>query len=385
MKSLQIAFTLLFTFTGLFAQRNAPRIISPEIQEDNSVIFRLLAPEASNVKLRGTMFSDFSGKEMIKNEKGVFEIIIDPLESDIYVYTFSVDGVTTLDPSNNIVVRDGSHIESRLMIPGEKVDLYDVKDVPHGRLSAVWYKDKVLGMTRRCMIYTPSGYDNSNEKYPVLYLLHGAGGDEEAWISRGRANYILDNLIALGKAEPMIVVIFNGNVLATSAPGETPLALRIEQNNATMATPGAMVGEKVPASIVEVLVPFVEANFRVKANRENRALAGLSMGGYQTQKTTNLYPDMFNYIGVMSMGHYGQFGNYNKEEHVAQLKALEKADPVLYWIGCGKTDFLYQSVLDLIKLYDEIGFSYIYRESEGGHSWNNWRVYLSEFAPLLFK
>ncbi|MDD3946152.1 MAG: alpha/beta hydrolase-fold protein [Bacteroidales bacterium] len=385
MKSLQIAFTLLFTFTGLFAQRNAPRIISPEIQEDNSVIFRLLAPEASNVKLRGTMFSDFSGKEMIKNEKGVFEIIIDPLESDIYVYTFSVDGVTTLDPSNNIVVRDGSHIESRLMIPGEKVDLYDVKDVPHGRLSAVWYKDKVLGMTRRCMIYTPPGYDNSNEKYPVLYLLHGAGGDEEAWISRGRANYILDNLIALGKAEPMIVVIFNGNVLATSAPGETPLALRIEQNNATMATPGAMVGEKVPASIVEVLVPFVEANFRVKANRENRALAGLSMGGYQTQKTTNLYPDMFNYIGVMSMGHYGQFGNYNKEEHVAQLKALEKADPVLYWIGCGKTDFLYQSVLDLIKLYDEIGFSYIYRESEGGHSWNNWRVYLSEFAPLLFK
>ena len=385
MKSLQIAFTLLFTFTGLFAQRNAPRIISPEIQEDNSVIFRLLAPEASNVKLRGTMFSDFSGKEMIKNEKGVFEIIIDPLESDIYVYTFSVDGVTTLDPSNNIVVRDGSHIESRLMIPGEKVDLYDVKDVPHGRLSAVWYKDKVLGMTRRCMIYTPPGYDNSNEKYPVLYLLHGAGGDEEAWISRGRANYILDNLIALGKAEPMIVVIFNGNVLATSAPGETPLALRIEQNNATMATPGAMVGEKVPASIVEVLVPFVEANFRVKANRENRALAGLSMGGYQTQKTTNLYPDMFNYIGVMSMGHYGQFGNYNKEEHVAQLKALEKADPALYWIGCGKTDFLYQSVLELLKLYDEIGFSHIYRESEGGHSWNNWRLYLSEFAPMLFK
>jgi enterochelin esterase family protein len=152
-----------------------------------------------------------------------------------------------------------------------------------------------------------------------------------------------------------------------------------------MATPGAMVGEKVPASIVEVLVPFVEANFRVKANRENRALAGLSMGGYQTQKTTNLYPDMFNYIGVMSMGHYGQFGNYNKEEHVAQLKALEKADPALYWIGCGKTDFLYQSVLELLKLYDEIGFSHIYRESEGGHSWNNWRLYLSEFAPMLFK
>ncbi|MDD4500482.1 MAG: alpha/beta hydrolase-fold protein [Bacteroidales bacterium] len=385
MKSLQIAFALLFTFTGLFAQRNAPRIISPEIQEDNSVIFRLLAPEASNVKLRGTMFSDFSGKEMIKNEKGVFEIKIDPLESDIYVYTFSVDGVTTLDPSNNIVVRDGSHIESRLMIPGEKADLYDVKDVPHGRLSAVWYQDNVLGMTRRCMIYTPAGYDNSNEKYPVLYLLHGAGGDEEAWISRGRANYILDNLIAMGKAEPMIVVIFNGNALATSAPGETSLALRLEQNNATMATPGAMVGEKVPASIVEVLVPFVEANFRVKANRENRALAGLSMGGYQTQKTTNLYPEMFNYIGVMSMGHYGQFGNYNKEEHVAQLKALEKADPALYWLGCGETDFLYKSVLDLLKLYDEIGFSYIYRESEGGHSWNNWRLYLSEFVPLLFK
>ena len=234
------------------------------------------------------------------------------------------------------------------------------------------------------MIYTPPGYETSSESYPVLYLLHGGGGDEEAWISRGRTNYILDNLIAQGKARPMIVVIPNGNASATSAPGETPLALRLKQNGGTMRSPGAMTGEKIPESLVKDLIPFIEASYRVKASKEYRALAGLSMGGYQTQRTSNLYPVQFDYLGVMSMGLYSMFGSYDKEEHLAQLKALEKADPRLYWIACGKTDFLYQSVVDLLKFYDEIGFEYTYRESEGGHSWNNWRLYLSEFAPMLF-
>ena len=359
-------------------------VVSPEILDDNSVIFRLYAPEASIVSLRGTMSFDISSSRMLKNEQGIFEIKIGPQDPDMYVYTFSVDGVTTRDPSNNIVVRDGSNIESRLMIPGSLTDLYDVKDVPHGNVAAVWYTAKTLGTTRRCMVYTPPGYETSGKSYPVLYLLHGAGGDEEAWISRGRANYILDNLIARGKAEPMIIVVPNGNMLATSAPGETPLAIRLKQNLGDMGQTTAMVGNIMPESLVNDLIPFIESNFRVKANRENRALAGLSMGGYQTQLTANLFPDKFNYLGVMSMGLYSQF-EYDKDLHLSQLKSLENASPELYWIACGTTDFLYSGVLELIDLYNSIGFKYIYRESEGGHSWNNWRLYLSEFAPMIFK
>lgn len=382
-----LLFLLLIAPNVITAQQQRSTVLSPEIREDNTVIFRLLAPRADSVKLRGTMTADFAEFDMKKNEEGLFEIKIGPLKPDLYVYTFQVDGVTTLDPGNNIVVRDGSHIESRLMIPGGLTDLYDVKDVPHGKVSAIWYPAETLSMQRRCIVYTPPGYDQSTESYPVLYLLHGGGGDEEAWISRGRTNYILDNLIAQGKTKPMIVVMPNGNASASSAPGETPLGLRLKQQATAMASPRSMVGDKIPESIVKDLIPFIEANYRVGANREHRALAGLSMGGYQTQKTSNLYPNTFDYLGVMSMGLYdnAMFGHYDKEVHLGQLRGLQKANPKLYWIACGKTDFLYQGVLDLMKLYDETGFKYIYRESEGGHSWNNWRLYLSEFAPMLFK
>ncbi|MDH6357929.1 esterase [Parabacteroides sp. PF5-9] len=384
---MSILFILLFftlTLTqAVGQQQQVPHIISPEVMNDNSVVFRLRAPNATSVIVNGT-FPD-ARKEMTKNAEGVFEYRTTPITPDMYTYTFSVDGVKATDPSNNIVVRDGSHIESRLMIPGGITEVIDVKDVPHGKLSAVWYPSPTLGKTRRMMVYTPPGYDTSNESYPVLYLLHGAGGDEEAWVSRGRTNYILDNLIAQGKAVPMIVVIPNGNASATSAPGETPLSIRLAQDAGAMAQAGAMVGSSVPDGIVKDIIPFIEANYRVKANKENRALSGLSMGGYQTQMTSNAYPNTFNYIGVMSMGLMSTMGEYNKDNHIAQLKALQAANPKLYWIACGTTDFLYQSVLDLIKLYDEIGFKYIYRESEGGHTWNNWRLYLSEFAPMLFK
>lgn len=384
MRNLFVLLFMALTLTQAIGQRQqAPRIISPEIMSDNSVVFRLRAPDATTVKVNGTF--EGAGKDMTKNAEGIFEYRTSPIEPDMYVYTYSVDGVKTLDPNNNIVVRDGSHIESRLMIPGELTDIYDVKDVPHGNVTSVWYSSPTLGKSRRMTVYTPPGYETSNETYPVLYLLHGAGGDEEVWISRGRANYILDNLIAQGKAKPMIIVIPNGNASATSAPGETPLALRLAQNSAAMAQAGAMVGGTVPDGIVKDIIPFIEANYRVKANKENRALSGLSMGGYQTQMTSNAYPNTFNYIGVMSMGLMSTMGEYNKDSHIAQLKALQAANPKLYWIACGKTDFLYQGVIDLRKMYDEIGFKYIYRESEGGHTWNNWRLYLSELAPMLFK
>ncbi|MDH6303929.1 enterochelin esterase-like enzyme [Parabacteroides sp. PF5-5] len=385
MKKLLILCLLAFFCFPIFAQQAAQqKVISPEIMGDNSVIFRLKAPDASSVKLYGTM--GVSDLEMTKNNEGIFEVKVGPLEPDMYAYVFFVDGVKTLDPSNNIVMRDGSHIESRLMIPGGLTELYDVKDVPHGKVSSVWYPSPTLGKTRRMLVYTPPGYDKSNETYPTLYLLHGGGGDEEGWINRGRANYILDNLIAQGKAKPMIIVIPNGNAGSTSAPGEMPLSLRLEQErDAGAGMPRAMAGGSIPEALVKDVIPFVEANFRVKTTKEYRALSGLSMGGYQTQMTTNMFPDAFDYIGVMSIGTFSNFGNYNKDAHIAQLKALKKENPKLYWIGCGTSDFVYQGVLDLMKLYDEVGLKYTYRESEGGHTWNNWRLYLSELAPMLFK
>ena len=385
MKSISQNLLLLFFATISYAQTQKPKIISPEILEDHSVVFRLYAPEANSVGIRGTMNPNFDLIPLVKNDQGIFEVTLGPFESDMYVYTFNVDGVTTVDPYNNVVIRDGSYIESRLFIPGGLTEIYDVKEVPHGKVSTVWYPAKTLDMTRRLTIYTPPGYDQSKKSYPVLYLLHGAGGDEEAWISRGRANYILDNLIAENKVEPMIVVIPNGNFRATSAPGETNLALKLEQDSAVLGAPTSMTGEIIPTSIIEDLIPYVEANYRVKANKENRALAGLSMGGYQTQMTTNLNPNTFDYIGVMSMGLYDMFGNYDEQKHISQIKAIQKANPKLYWIGCGKTDFLYESVLKLRAFYDQQGFNYTYRESEGGHSWNNWRLYLSELTPQLFK
>ena len=367
---------------NLTAQQRPNPVISPEVKEDNSVIFRLYAPEAKEVRVRGTFLDPIANIEMIKNDTGLFEIKTDPLPSDMYVYTYVVDGVQMLDPRNNVVVRDGSYIESRLMIPGDWVDnVIGVRDVPHGNVTAVWYPSPTTGMQRRMMVYTPPGYEKSKTKYPVFYLLHGGGGDEEAWISRGKANYVLDNLIADGKAKPMIIVITNGIGSVPAAPGERPLKI----TGAGTGSPGAMTTGLFEESLVKDVIPFIEANYRVQSDPDHRALAGLSMGGYQTQKITNAYPGKFMYIGVWSMGLYNMFGQYDEDEHKAQIKALQASNPKLYYIGCGKTDFLFSGVTDLRALYDELGFKYTYRESEGGHSWNNWRLYLAEFAQLLFK
>jgi enterochelin esterase family protein len=358
-----------------------PRVKSPDVQPDGSVIFRLRAPEANTVRVAGDFLPPGQTLATVKNQEGVFEARSAPLAPDMYVYTFLLDGVRTLDPSNPTVVRDGSYIESHVMIPGEWAKTIDIQDVPHGRVTAVWYPSPSIGMNRRMLVYTPPGYEKGNDSYPVLYLLHGAGGDEEAWINRGRANYILDNLIAAKKAKPMIVVVTNGIPTVPAAPDDRPLKMLSNQT----AGPAAMVSGKFEESLVKDVIPFVESNLRVKANPDNRALAGLSMGGYHTQKISNANPGMFKYIGVMSMGVFSNFGNYNKEEHVAQLKGLQASNPKLYYIFCGKTDFLYKGVTELRALYDEIGFKYVYRESEGGHTWNNWRLYLSEFAPKLFE
>lgn len=367
------------------AQRRPSNIISPEVLPDNSVIFRLKAPNATEAKIVGTWNRKFAPDNMMKKDS-VFEVKVGPLPSDMYEYDIVVDGLPMLDPLNKAATRDGAWIQSRLMVPGGLGDIIDVKAVPHGNLKAVWYNSPSIGTEqRRMFIYTPPGYDqNPNKKYPVMYLLHGGGGDEEVWLSRGRANYIIDNLIAAGKAEPMIVVITNGDVNNVGAPLDRSAFVQKKDNTGI----GAMAAGKFEKSLVTEVLPYIEKNYRVMADASHRAITGFSMGGYQTQNITNANPAMFKYIGVMSMGLFSTFrndGSYNKEQHTAQLKVLQKNKPKVYWIGMGTDDFLYKSAVEMRKLYDEIGFKYIYKENIGNHDWNSWRLYLSEFAPLCFK
>jgi enterochelin esterase-like enzyme len=324
------------------AQRRPSGLVSPEVMPDNSVIFRIYAPKATDVKVVGTWNRKYSPDQMVRKDT-IFEVKVGPLASDMYEYDIVVDGQPMLDPLNRAVTRDGAWIQSRLLVPGGLGDVIDVKSVPHGDLKAVWYDSPVVGNSqRRMFIYTPPGYEKNQKKYPVLYLLHGGGGDEEVWISRGRANYIMDNLIAAGKAEPMIVVITNGDVNNVGAPLDRPANLPKKDNTGI----GAMDAGVFEKSIVKDVIPYIENNYRVIADADHRAITGFSMGGFHTQNVTNANPSMFKYIGVMSMGLWAAARNdtnFDKVSYISQLKELQKNNPKVYWIGMGTDDFLYKS------------------------------------------
>jgi enterochelin esterase family protein len=365
---------------------------SPEILVDKSVAFRLLAPEASEVLLNGDWREDFNapGTKMTKDDKGVWSVTVGPLKPELWGYTFSVDGVRILDPSNPLIKRDGTRFDCILFIPGPESSLYEVKDVPHGNVAMVWYGSPTLKMSRRMYVYTPPGYETSKERYPVLYLLHGGGGDEDAWCTLGRANTILDNLIAQGKAKPMIVVMPNGNANQYASPGAGPPDLPMPNLFPSSApAPGAARPSAInlaamrpyPDSLVKDIIPYVEKNYRVIANKDNRAIAGLSMGGFHTISATLNYPGMFGYIGIYSSG----AGNIDAALE-KQFIALNASGFKLYYVACGVDDKLVfpmtQGLIDALK---KLNIKYTYRESSGGHTWFNWRVYLSEFAPMLFR
>ena len=295
-----------------------------------------------------------------------------------------VDGVRTLDPSNVYCVRDVTNLFSMLLIGGGQGDWYRVKEVPHGTVSKIWYNSPTAGLKRRLTVYTPAGYETSKEKYPVLYLLHGIGGDENAWSELGRAAQILDNLIAAGKAKPMIVVMTNGNISQEAAPGETPNGFTVP----TLMLPKTMDGNFELA--FPDVIKFVESNYRVKADKNDRAIAGLSMGGCHSLYISANYPDTFGYIGLFSAAINKQQKSGVESERVyddlyGKLAKLFAAKPKLYWIGIGKTDFLYKDNADFRAKLTAKGYPFTYMETEGGHIWRNWRIYLTEFAQKLFK
>jgi enterochelin esterase-like enzyme len=369
--------------------RRPARIISPEILPDSKVTFRIYSKDATKVSVSGEWQAGFGGSENLeRNDTGMFTLTVGPLKPELYGYTFTVDGVRTIDPNNVQVRRDGFNYQSFFIVPGPESDLYFQKEnVPHGNVEKVWYRSNVLGIDRRVYVYTPPGYVGSKQKYPVFYLLHGAGGDEDAWTNMGRTAQILDNLIAQGRAKPMIIVMTNGNANQAGAQNEVPpLAIQGEQG---MASYTRLAG-RFEEHLVKDVVPFIEKNYRTLKGADNRAIAGLSMGGGHTQTITNDNPGMFSYIGVfsmgiMNMGRQEQDAAKLEQERDAKIEALKNSGYKLYWIGVGKDDFVYQSVINLRNTLDKHNFKYTYRESTGGHTWANWRIYLSEFAPMLFK
>lgn len=388
MKVYRIVFTLaiLFAFISAhgqeMAQRRGPRIVSPDISGDNNVTFIIYSPNAQSIGVNGSWMGFGQTAEMNKNDEGVWSVTVGPLEPSLYHYNFIIDGVSVIDPANPKAMRDGTRYASTLIVPGDGSELFQVNDVPHGSIDKVWYNSTSLGLTRRMYVYTPPGYEDSKEKYPVLYLLHGGGGDEDAWTSLGRANYILDNLIAMGKAVPMIVVMTNGNPDQKAAITET--APEPSDNNLIIAT------DKFPVSLVNDVIPYVESHYRVNANSGSRAIAGLSMGCLHTQIAALNNPTMFKYMGLFSLGLHPDDNNLKeimKPLIAAYDKNLEtlKKNYKLFYIGCGTEDFVYDGVQILRKKLDDNNFKYLYNETGGGHTWANWRTYLSDFAPRLFK
>lgn len=369
------------------------QIVSPEIHPDNTVTFRLAAPKAVKVQVTGdflptqkmqTPFGEFDapGTADMVEKDGVWEYTTpQPLAPELYSYTLLVDGLKINDPSNVHRIRDVQSVTDVFLIAGDRVDLYKINDVPHGTVSKVWYNSPTLGMDRRLTVYTPAGYETSGKRYPVFYLLHGMGGDENAWTELGRASQILDNLIAQGKAEPMIVVMTNGNAALQAAPGESSLGFAAP----SMQLPKTMDGS-FEQHFPEV-VKFIDKNYRTKANKKSRAIAGLSMGGFHSMHISKQYPDMFDYVGLFSAAIMpGKDVNSPVYENIeGKLKVQFDKHPALYWIGIGNKDFLYNANKDYRKLLDDKGYKYTYFETPDGHIWKNWRIYLTEFVPLLFK
>ena len=369
---------------------------SPEINADGTVTFRLSAPKAVTVRLSGDFLEAPGNVEMKEDSVGIWSYTTpNKLEPELYSYNFIVNGMRYLDPSNIYMNRDVATWTNIFIIPGEKGskgDLYSVNAVPHGNLSKVWYDSPTLKLTRRMTVYTPAGYEKG-KNYPVLYLLHGAGGDENAWSELGRASQILDNLIATGKAKPMIVVMTNGNPNTAAAPGEWDFGMyQPSMGGGGVQLPQAAAS--MDASFMDV-VNYIEKNYKVAKGKANRAICGLSMGGGHSFQISKRYPDTFDYVGLFSAAiGVGGGGNNNTPllermnndaEFNQQMATMFGTKPKLYWIAIGKTDFLYESNKALRQYLDGKGYPYEYRETDGGHIWRNWRIYLSEFAQKIFK
>lgn len=359
------------------------------VDPDGTITFTYPAPDAKSVQVCGNFFKLENGTfgegiaQMQKNAEGLWTYTTVPTKSELYRYEFIIDGNYVIDAAAPYTIRDGEVLRNVFVVPGEVGDLTMVQDVPHGTVSKIWYPSS-LGYDRRMSVYTPYGYEASgNRRYPVLYLLHGGGGDENEWLNLGRAAQIMDNLIAAGKTVPMIVVMPNGHMGMTAAPGENSRGYDgAKSSRAVRTEPNAY-----EATFLDV-VGFVDKTYRTVPDRAHRAVCGLSMGGGHTCVVSANYPDKFGYVGLFSAA----VGNYDSDRAASEmtrdfdskLKKLFSYKP-LYYIAIGDEDFLYQANKSFRENLDAHGYEYIYKESDCGHVWKNWRHYLTDFSQMLFR
>ena len=370
-----ISLVLLLIASAHAQRQRGPRVVSPEVN-GGKVTFRVLAADAKLVKLSGSDIPGLGreGVEMTKNAEGIWEVTHD-VEPGYYRYKFNVDGLTISDPRNPSGSESNGTSWSLVGIPGEK--WMDTQDVLHGAIAEVTYHSSSLKRFRRMHVYTPPGYQKGDETYPVFYLLHGAGDCDDSWTSVGRAGFILDNLIAAKKAKPMVVVMTAGHTGPSRFGGPRPAVDEFSQD---------FVGD---------VMPYVEKNYRVKTDRANRAIAGLSMGGGQTLNIGITHLEKFAYMGVYSSGIFGIIPRPNRparegpsfeERHKNVLDNAELKEGLkLFWFATGKDDFLVETSRATVKMFKKHDFDVVYEEGEGAHTWIVWRQYLNEFTPKLFQ
>ncbi len=368
----------------VFAQAKKPAfpqmvtVNSPEVAPDGSITFRILAPDAVKVGLQSSDMAGMIPNDLLftKNKDGVWEATIGPLVPGAYRYVFTVDSASVVDPRNTSISESNNNVWSMVYVPG--ADFMDTKQVPHGAVAEITYYSKSLKRFRRMHIYTPPGYEADNKKYPVFYLLHGAMDCDDSWTTVGRAGFIMDNLIAGKKAKPMVVVMPAGHTTKSFGMGG---GVR------------SMVDD-FSEDFVKDIMPYVEKNYRILNTRKDCAIAGLSMGGMQTLNIAMSDLGKFSYIGVFSSGVFGLGGSMPgqaatpgwEEQHKEMLdnKDLKKGLKVL-WFATGSEDFLLDTSKASVEMLEKHGFSPVYKETGGGHTWANWRDYLNEFAPQLFQ
>jgi enterochelin esterase-like enzyme len=356
--------------------RGGAALVTPEVKVDNTVTFRFRAPNAQQVTLIGEL--DGKTYPMTKDEAGVWSVTIGPLAPDVYNYQFNVDGIIAMDPVNPAVkLGFGAFPPANLFeIPGDEFD--DARSVPHGTVRIETYHSKTMGVPRTIWVYTPPGYETGNTRYPVFYLLHGSGNTDNSWMLTGRANYIMDNLIAEGKTKPMIIVNPLGYVRqGVNLAPERPVV------NAPVGPAAGVGGGMFGKDLLDDVIPFVEQKFRTLKDADNRAIGGLSMGGGQTVAIGFASPDKFHSIVVMSAG--GQNLEQNYPDFFKDAAATNKKLKLL-WVGIGKDDKLVMAGNNaLTESLTKGGIKFTYRETEGRHEWVVWRHHLREVAPLLFK
>ena len=346
----------------------SPPPISPVVQADRTVTFRVRAPNATNVTVSG----EWPGaKAMTKDDAGNWSATVGPLAPELYSYSFSIDGFQTLDPVNPVVKPGRQPRTSIVEVPGTPPLPHEWDAaVPHGTVREHWYLSKSLGVRRSLHVYTPPGYDQSRKDLPVMYLLHGSGDNDGTWAALGRANVILDNLIAAKKAKPMIVVMTDGHAFVPT-PG--PSATNAENRGRSM--------KAFERDLLEDVMPFVEANYRTINKRESRAIIGLSMGGGQSLTVGLNHLDRFAWVGGMSAS--APTGDAIAAA-LADPKATNKKLKTL-WIAIGKDDFLLSRNQPFDELLTGKGIEHTFKITEGNHSWPVWRKYLAEFAPMVFR